>query len=211
VPPEADPACGVAGRTLFVAIDPAIPRQGATLRITPKRDNQPAGELTLPPRCVSHWTISGPATFNGDHTAIAIAEDAPPESEIVIGFRLGSLPAERRLRVVARDAIVLTGMHGQSSAGPCSEVSPVRELEFGPESFSVAVGPFENYRDYWGTYTYDAATGALELRVTGGNNIPPNLDLAGTAHIVGGQLIIEGIYFGDLTGRPAPAACRYVF
>jgi hypothetical protein len=192
LPPEGDAACGVAGRTLFIAIDPAIPRQGATLRITPKRDNQPAGELTLPPQCVSHWTISGPATFDGHHTAIAIAGRAPP--------------SRRRARC--------------GRAHRCAWPKLGRTLLGSVACARARIRPGVVLGDLPAVRKLPRLLGHLHLRRRHRSaraeshrrqQHPPNLVLAGTAHIVGGQLIIEGMYLGDLTGRPAPAACRYVF
>ncbi|MBV9930268.1 MAG: hypothetical protein JO013_04910 [Alphaproteobacteria bacterium] len=211
IPPPLDIACGLADRAAFLDIQPLVPRQGSTLAIIPRRDNRPAGDILLGSACVSGWTISGPARFTEDHAKIAIDDAAPPGSEIVIGYRVGAMPVERRLRVVARDAVVLTGARSQTNHQACSHTTNVGELEFNAEAFSVTFAPFESYRDYWGTYRFDPATGALVMTVTGGNRVPTGLDLDGRALLEDGHLVLEGMFLGNDDNRPRDEACRYVF
>lgn len=197
----------------FLAFETNVFRQGATIRITPTADRSPAGTRELPMECTSDWTISGPATLAPDRRSITIAPDAPAGAEVKLSYMSGSERVGRTFRVVGRDAVVLTGARRQSAVEGCNPPVPVGELEFGAENrFSVTFQPFESYKDYWGTYSFDSATGRLVMTVEGGNFVPRTLDLEGTARIENGRLILDGMYLGSREPYPAPAAgCRYTF
>lgn len=210
-PPPPDLSCGSPERAAFLEIRPPVPRQGSTLALVPRRDNQPAGEILLGSACVSGWTLSGPGRFIEGHAKLAIDDAAPPGAEVVIGFRVGTMPVERRLRVVGRDVVVLTGTRTQTNREACPRTTHVGELEFSPAAFSVTFAPFESYRDYWGTYRFDPATGALSMTVTGGNRVPAGLDLQGRAILENGHLVLEDMFLGNDDNRPRVETCRYVF
>jgi hypothetical protein len=211
-PPLPDIACSPpAAHFAFVAADTTVYRQGAVVRVTPTVDVSPAGTAELPLRCTTGWSVSGPATLSADRRSITIAADAPVGSIVTVGFRHDGKPVEARFKVVARDEVVLTGRYAQRSLEGCSAAEPVRELEFRPENrFSVTFLPFETYRDYWGTYAWDADTGRLRLAVEGGNFVPPNLDLEGEAQLVDGRLRIRDIFLGSRDGAPR-SGCTYLF
>lgn len=200
---------------IFLETDTTIYRQGQTVRLTPRYDMSPAGTREIPLDCTSGWSLSGPARLSADRRSFAIDADAPVGAEIVIGYRFGVETATARFRVIGRDEIVLTGTRGQRSVEGCEGLAPVRELVFAPGNrFAVTFQPFETYKDYWGTYTFDPGTGALVMQVESGNNIPPGLDLDGRASLdAAGRLILEGVYLGNHV-RPYPAppgGCRYIF
>lgn len=206
------PICGIEGRLPFIELSSGIFRQGATISVRAMRDNAPAGTYPLPPRCVSDWKITGPARLHEDHSGFAIDPNARPGEEIIVSFKLGERLAEHRALVVARDAVVLTGTRRQTGVSGCEGAAQVGELEFGPNHFAVTFQPFETYKDYWGTYTFDAASGALRLTVTGGNNVPPNLDLEGTARVENGHVVLDDVFLGNpRVSAPPRGACKYVF
>lgn len=199
---------------IFLDTDTTIYRQGATIRLTPRYDKAPAGTGEIPEQCTSRWTLAGPARLARDHGSLTIDGDAPVGAEVVIGYRFGTETASARFRVIGRDEIVLTGTRGQRSIEGCDRLSPVRELVFAPGNrFSITFTPFETYKDYWGSYRFDPASGALSLSVEGGNNIPPGLDLEGRAQLdAGGRLILDGFYLGSQQMPPYPIGnCRYTF
>lgn len=211
-PPAPDTICLYPpDRVNFVSLTPTVFRQGATIGIRPQRDQMPAGYRDLPDECLGDWSIEGPATLAADHRSLTIRADAPPGSEIVLRFRVRGEPVVARLSVVARDAVVLTGRRSQQAAEGCEAMEPVRELEFSPDRFAVTFMPFESYKDYWGTYSFEPLSGALRLTVTGGNSIPPGLDLEGHARIENGRLVLEGMFLGDRMGRLPESSCRYRF
>jgi hypothetical protein len=202
----------------YLDVEPAPARQGATLRIAAMQWRGPA-QQAAPLDCASDWTVSDPrlATLADDRESVRIAADAPPGATVTISYRIKGMTVGAPLTVVARDAFVLTGRRGQRSAEGCDAPEPVRELEFTADGrFSVTFHPFETYKDYWGRYTLDPATGALSLTVEGGNDRPASLDLEGKARLSGdGALLLEGLYLGQPSpsGRPPPPAgtCRYTF
>jgi hypothetical protein len=198
-------------RQNFTEFSTPVFRQGATIGIRPQRDMMPAGYRDLPFECLSGWSVEGPAALSADRHSLTIDADAPPGAEIVLHYTVRGEPVLARLHVVARDALVLTGRWSQSAAAGCEDFEPVRELEFGPDSFSVTFTPFESYKDYWGTYSFDPATGALRLTVESGNSVPPGLDLEGTARLEDGHLVLENMFLGDRAGRVPERGCRYRF
>ena len=211
---------------IFIQTDTTIFRQGATIRIGATFDRLPGGDEAIDLGCTRDWRITGPATLAPDRRSFTIGADAAPGSEIVLSYRWHDERAEARYRVVARDAVVLTGFRGQRAIEGCEGLDPVRELEFAPGNrFSVTFMPFESYKDYWGTYSYDPATGALRMTVESGNNVPPDLDLDGRAILMpDGRLVLEDMYLGTTRGPPpivvdpatgmatvAKLTCRYTF
>lgn len=195
----------------FLSTDTKIYRQGAVVRLTPAVDISPAGTAELPLKCTSGWSVSGPAALSADRTKVTIAQDAPVGETVTVRFAYLGKPVEAGFRIVARDEIVLTGRRTQQSLEGCTAHEPVRELEFQPENrFSVTFLPFESYRDYWGTYSFDPATKRIRLTVEGGNFVPPNLDLEGEAELTGGRLRLKDLFLGSRHGAPQ-SGCTYVF
>ncbi len=92
----------------------------------------------------------------------------------------------------------------------------INEIIFTPAGkFSVTWHPFEVYRDYWGTYTYDHDTGRLEMTIDGGNYIPSDFDGDGTITVeADGTVLLEAIWLGTPNARdenptPAPSGCGH--
>lgn len=106
----------------------------------------------------------------------------------------------------------LTGVWVETAQVSCDtgkEVPPpdsIRELNFkNSREFSVTWHPLESYEDYWGTYTFDAGTGALTLKIEQGNYEPPDVDLDGTAAVdAAGRLVLTGIWLGAPQGLITP-------
>lgn len=90
---------------------------------------------------------------------------------------------------------------------------PIQELLFEADgTFSVTWTPFERYRDYWGEYSYDTGQGTLDLTVTGGNNVPPDVDGSGTfAFDTQGRLILTDIWLGSFSDQATSANCGHRF
>ena len=80
--------------------------------------------------------------------------------------------------------------------------------------FAVTVNPFEHYQDYWGTYTFDLSTGAIELTATGANQAAPGSQGTGTFAIdERGVLSLIGICLGEWDGSTRSLAmnCGHEF
>jgi hypothetical protein len=195
----------------FLAMDTQIHRQGARIKLAPEVNLAPAGTRPLPARCASDWSVTGPAELSPDRGLLTLAPDAPVGSIVTVGFKHGGKPVEAHLRVIGREEIVLTGRRSQQGVEGCEYAEPVRELEFSPGNrFSVTFQPFETYRDYWGSYTFDPASGAISFKVEGGNFVPYGLDLEGRAEFAQGRLTLANVFFGSRQGPPQKD-CTYRF
>ena len=213
-PPPPDPACYPPGHHFaFLETSTQVFRQGASVGLIPMVNIAPAGNQELPLTCTGDWSVAGPAKLSADRTRLDIDPDAAPGSVVSVGFRHAGKPVTGRFQVIARDEVVLTGRYSQQSAQGCEAAEKVRELEFLPGNrFAVTFFPFETYRDYWGTYAFDSATGRLGMNVEGGNFTPPGIDLEGRAEMASGRLTLREMFLGSKGGPPPPAGgCTYVF
>jgi hypothetical protein len=79
-----------------------------------------------------------------------------------------------------------------------SSNSPIEELVFAADgSFAVTWLPFESYVDYWGDYTFNLAAGTLELVITGGNQLPEDVDGRGHYAVdANGNLVLTDMWLG---------------
>jgi hypothetical protein len=220
-PPPPDPErCGDGeGVFDFLEIEPGPARQGKTLRIAASQWRGP-GTYVLPLDCTQEWSLSDPslAALSDDRKSLHIAEGATPGAILKISYRVGrgARLVSVSLPIVAKDAFVLTGRRSQKSVEGCPGLEPIGELEFTAEGrFAVTWHPFETYQDYWGTYRFAAETGALSMKVDGGNDVPDGLDLEGKARMgPDGALVLEDMYLGQPHGGGPPwaqGACRYTF
>jgi hypothetical protein len=113
----------------------------------------------------------------------------------------------------------LVGLWREQGQFTCEEreyVDPaetIGELEFRADGrFSVTWAPFEEYRDYWGTYSFNLAAGTLVLDVEGGNHVPEGIDTEGAFSIDDeGQLVLEEMWLGSPPFAQLPQNCGYVF
>ncbi|MGV8930263.1 MAG: hypothetical protein ACOH1E_10950 [Brevundimonas sp.] len=89
---------------------------------------------------------------------------------------------------------------------------PLRELLIKPDaSFTATFVPFEHRYDHWGTVAFNPETGGVFFTITGGNEAVQGLILSGTADVVDGHLVLDGVYFGHLADGAAEDGCRYTF
>lgn len=218
-PPDPDDRCGRAEWVHhYLEITPTLARQGTTIALWPKQARGPAFPAE-PLDCTSDWQVSDPALgrISDDLRTLEIAADARPGAELVISYLGGGKPVRRSVRIVAKDEKVLTGIRTQRKMETCSLPANVGEIEFTENGhFSVTFSPFETYRDYWGTYRFDPATGAVAMAVEGGNYEPPGLDLDGKASFAeDGTLVLDDVYLGMSGGMVRPPGlstrCRYTF
>ena len=121
-------------------------------------------------------------------------------ADVENGRRLVSVDAH----VYTPEANPLFGTWGEEAQFACEtdeEKAPeerIGELAFGADGeFSVTWFPFEIYKDYWGTYTFDLNQGTIELTASGGNYVPEGLDGSGTWFIdEEGRLVLKDIWLG---------------
>lgn len=169
---------------------------------------------TIPTGCEVQWSVTPGATITGGGL-LTIAADAAPGATVVVSAQVDTLVARQDVQVVDPAPNPLAGTWMQSEPPTCvqgfrPDDAIVRELVFNRgRTFTVTRTPFESYRDYWGTYTYDVSTASLTLTVENGNNRPGFQTVATTARVVDGELTVDGpALIGASSGQPG---CRTVF
>jgi hypothetical protein len=123
------------------------------------------------------------------------------------------------VHVYTPEANPLFGTWGEEAQFTCEtgeEVVPeerIGELAFGADgTFSVTWFPFEIYKDYWGTYTFDLNQGTIELTASGGNYVPEGLDGSGSWFIdEEGRLVLRDIWLGAPRGVLGIVNCGHRF
>jgi hypothetical protein len=112
----------------------------------------------------------------------------------------------------------LFGTWSESARLDCAGGTSVPEQRIGElwfladGSFRVTWSPFELYFDYWGDYSYDLGTGALELTLTGGNYEPSDVDGVGAFAIQpDGSLDLIDIWLGSQQGTTETQSCGHRF
>lgn len=156
------------------------------------------------------------ATYDAAAGTLTISADTPTGTTFVLSADVedGRATVTAQISVYTPEANPLVGVFHEIGQIPCkgndAEIPPepvLNELWFHSDgTFSATWEPFETYFDYWGTYTHDVASGALDLKVDGGNYVPPDVDGAGSFRFDGEQLVLEDIWLGSaqaFTGKPA--------
>lgn len=170
---------------------------------------------TLAASCSVRWTVASGATID-QSGRLTIDRDARPGSIVVVHAFVDALSAQHQVQVVDGAANPLAATWRQDTPPMCASGDRpadaiVRELVFRRGgTFTVTRVPFESYRDYWGTYTYDGVAAKLRLTVDGGNALPGFRSAELAARVVGDQLSLDGpALAGELSG-PSSAGCRSV-
>ncbi|HSU14066.1 hypothetical protein [Longimicrobium sp.] len=175
--------------------------------------------LPVPSRCRVAWSVQPAAAGRVDARGrLTVPAAARPGSRFTLVARVGHDTARQTVNVVDARPNPLAANWSQADSARCTggeggpAPEPIRELILRRDSaFSLTAVPFESYRDYWGRYSYDAATGALHLRIEGGNHSPADGDLEGIARVEGGRLTMEGFWLGDPRQERGGRTCTYVF
>lgn len=114
-------------------------------------------------------------------------------------------PLVAQVRVFRRESNPFVGVWKEKGG------QQIRVLDFKADgTFVVIHKPFEAYIDYRGTYVFDLKKKTLELKITGGNRVPRDLDPKGAFSLEKGNVLkLEGMYLG--TWAPAPTGPGHVF
>jgi len=215
----AQPGCTIpSDQHVVIAIEPLemVPGERRVLTLSMVRAPYTPSE-PLPAACRARWSVpAGSHTRVDNRGQLQVTRYAKPGDQIVVTVDVGGRKVRQEVHVIDPHPNPIAGTWTQSGPAQCTgapdaAAEPVRELIIRRDGrFSATFTPFETYKDYWGTYTYDRSTGALNMRTVGGNHVPPRLDLAGTARVANGRLTLRGMWLGDR--EPAPArTCTYVF
>jgi hypothetical protein len=204
----------VGDRAYFFWMEPRSAEPGDKIALFPYWTDMPGAYNDLPAGCLNDLGVypEGAAVFTRQEDGLPIAEvgadvEAGTRIRLEATYNGHSLTGPVEVYRAADNPLV--GMWRQDGEG-CPADSAIQELVFtGGGEFTVTWTPFEVYKDYWGTYTYDAATGAIAFEVKGGNQTPDDLALEGTASVSDGVLTFDGVSFG--TPGQASGACAAPF
>jgi hypothetical protein len=193
------------GGFLFWMEPPALP-PGASLILKPWFTTQPGVMVPVPAACLEDVVLSGPATLEADGRTVTINADAGPGAAVQVQGKVGEAGLSGRILVYLEEAQPLVGRWAQPAEACANEgAEPVRELIFHPDNtFSLTWTPFEIYRDYWGTYTFEE--GVLTLLPDGGNHIPADAAFSGKVELGSGTLQLPPALFGTPARGAACAA-----
>ena len=210
---EACPDKGMGG--YFFWMEPRAAQPGDQLLLAPAFASMPGAYDPLPGGCVGDIEIipEGHATLRRREDGFAILtvdEEAPAGTMLMVSASYpGGFGFNDRVEIYVPEESPLVGYWRQLDDA-CPADSAVRELVFsGGGGISVTWTPFEAYKDYWGDYSFDPATGAFSFTPEGGNQVPEDIVTDGTARLEGETLIFEGVHFG--TPRRAESGCRAPF
>nr|WP_321509376.1 hypothetical protein [uncultured Hyphomonas sp.] len=209
---EACPDIG--DRAYFFWMQPRSAEPGDKIALTPYWTDMPGAYNDLPPGCLDELSVypEGAATFSREADGLAIAtigEDVEAGTRVLLSgsYRGHGLTGPVEVYRAADNPLVGTWRQDREN---CPASSAIQELVFtGGGDFSVTWTPFEVYKDYWGTYTYDPETGAIHLDVEGGNQIPEDIVPDGTVVLSEDALSFETLSFG--TPGQAEGVCTGSF
>ncbi|MGB9299077.1 MAG: hypothetical protein WCD51_00640 [Anaerolineae bacterium] len=169
------------------------------------------------------WSVSPTDGATIDpKTGVFAVDPGTPSGEV---FTV-TADVENGRRLVSADVHVYTpeanplfGIWHEEAQFACEtdeEVIPeerIGELSFGANGkFSVTWHPFEVYKDYWGTYTFDLNQGTLDLAGAEGNYVPEDLDGGGSWFIdEDGRLVLRDMWLGAPRGGAAVVNCGHRF
>lgn len=197
-------------KAYFFWMEPRSAEPGDKIALFPYWTDMPGGYNDLPPGCLDDLGVhpEGAVTFTRQEDGLPIAEigaDVAPGTRIRLDATYNGYGLSGPVDVFRAADNPLVGMWRQDGED-CPAGSAIQELVFtGGGDFSVTWTPFEVYKDYWGTYTYDAETGAMTLEVESGNQVPEDIVPEGTVTVDETGLHFQTLSFG--TPAQASGAC----
>lgn len=203
-PPDCRPPAPYGGY-LFWMEDPSV-ALGSSVSLFPWFTPQPGVMEAVPEGCLRIDEVAGPGKLLEDGRTVLISADAASGEAVAVRGHIGEAKISGRIIVYEPAAMPLVGTWSQSAA-ECAGTEPLRELIFkGDGTFSATWTPFEVYKDYWGTYTFDE--GQLTLVPDGGNHVPGDAILSGAVILDGDRLDPGPGFFGS---PPAGTRCDAPF
>ena len=199
-PPDCAPPAPYGGY-LFWMEDLSV-QPGAQVKLTPWFTPQPGVMEDVDARCLTITEVSGPGQLLEDGRTVAVNPDAGDGSAVLIRGTIGDTAISGRIAVYDRSRLPIVGYWHQRPE-ECQGSEPMRELVFnGDGTFSATWMPFEVYKDFWGTFTYDAETRELVLTPAGGNHVPPDAKLRATIELTSDTLDPGPGFAGSPSGGP---------
>lgn len=161
------------------------------------------------------------ASIDAETGVLTLADDAPDGGvyEVSADVENGRRVVSVEVHVYTPERNPLVALWYEEAQIACeggeetTPEEPIREMLFRADgTFSVTWYPFEVYEDYWGTYTYDLASGALTLEVENGNYVPDNLDTSGAFSFdEQGRLTLSDMWLGTPMDGQSPPGCGHRF
>lgn len=192
---------------------------GATLRYRAEAGASHSGNRPIALTCLPAPELLDPVqgTVDAENGRIRLNKDLAPGD--VVKLRYG----DKQMHLIVNDPDNAT----ISRLAPAKEVrgcnsERVGEIEFTYSgSFSVTFQPFERYKDYWGRYRRDGKTGDIVMTATGGNRLPPQMEMRGRLLKHEDDYYLSGVNLGraqpltivnaDGENRPSAKGCTYRF
>ncbi|MEZ5937643.1 MAG: hypothetical protein R3C52_05435 [Hyphomonadaceae bacterium] len=191
-------------------------RPGQSTSLKPFWSDHPGGYDPVPAGCMTDLQVSDASLASlslaetSSEPSITIADTAPDGQTVVINAAVGSRTFSDAVRIRRGAISPIVGVWSQPST-MCVTTAAIRELRFTEDGqFSVTWEPFEAYKDYWGTWSYDHGSGHLSLKVEGGNYTPRDIRTTGTVTLDGDALALDEIFLGTPKGA-RQAGCRAPF
>jgi len=171
----------------------------------------------------ARWSITPPDGASVDPASGLLTIDSGTPSGSVFTLRADIENGRRiiaiEIRVFTPESDPLVGYWGEVEQRACGTSAvivpeaPIEELIINADgTFTVTWFPFETYKDYWGTYTFDPEQGTLELVIEYGNYVPDDFDGIGQFSFdERGHLILTDIWMGSPPQITTERACGHVF
>lgn len=182
---------------------------------------RPGGPLTEIEAC-TEWSVA-PAEMASidDDGLLTINEDTPPGTVVTVTVDVedGRAILSHEIEAYVPIDAAIVGTWTETVRLDCPDLTEfdptveqrVHELVFFDSGdFFVTWTTFESYVDFWGTFTYDNRNGELSMLADGGNYVPTDSDLEGTATLEGDTLRLVDMFFGSSNEGTVPAACGHV-
>lgn len=217
--PGADCALFNTGRLLFWFDDRDV-QAGELLASQPALVRRPHDYVPVPAACISAWRLSpgAPAVMDARSGIGMVAQDAQDGTTFTLIAQIGAQTVQGKMRVADPAKHPLRGLWRQTQEIVCGTgvqrvpAQPLHELRFQSSGkFSATWTPFESYIDYEGSFSYDPATGALDLTLTGGNDLPAQRKISASARLdARGRLVVSALPGGSRNPTDV-SVCDMVF
>lgn len=178
---------------------------------------------TLDIDACTHWSVepSDKASIDPMSGMLRVSASAQPGDKLTVTADVagGRKVVTIDVYVYTPEANPLFGIWREDVELACAdgaEIKPehaINELLFRADgTINVTWNPFELYIDYWGTYAFDKSAGTLDIRATGGNYVPEDIDGNGTFSInADGALVLDEMWLGSPQNGAVTGRCGHRF